>query len=381
MTVSSLCFYLQVSILYIAPFSQSLASTNKWCEAGYYKKQNHCVKCESGFFNDKPNVLSYCSRCTDSCDEDGFEVVHKNCTATQDLECVCKSGFYRSDDFCKPCHICRSDCGDVCNKPTTTTTTRAITTTATAAITTTSVACGDGYFQDGGECKSCVEIKCKNESCQRFCSSSESTGLPALWLVSLIIFAFLGCIFFLLVISCRRKWFCWQNKDQDVAGPPNLQNEQDQANDIIINSIMEKVVSASSETTMKTQRSYPRRFLSGDLHSIISPLIADRNPKLMQALQKESWPAPVLYIIIREIPVSRWKEFLRQLSVSDDEMERVELEPGLSYLEKQYLMLRLWTQSCGAKLEKIYSTLHYMNLSGCAQELQEKLEQLQGSSS
>ncbi|XP_073678774.1 tumor necrosis factor receptor superfamily member 1A [Garra rufa] len=293
-----------------------------------------------------------------------------SCTSTHNSVCVCKPGFYKSNGFCKPCERCQNctecpNCKENCNQQTT--------------IKTTTVVCEIGYFPDGGQCQSCVRYGCENESCKTFCTTV-TPGLPEpLLLVLLIIVTLFGGLLCLLLLwFCRRRWLCRQAKMWHVGKHPDIQIQPaDQPNDVInIPTAMER-----NGATIKTLpvTNYPCSGLSGDLQSIMAPLIANGNPKLMQVLQKESWPAPVLYTIIRTIPVMRWKEFLRLLSVSDDQMERIELEAGPSYLEKQYHMLRLWSQSSGAKIENIYSTLHYMNLSGCAQELQEKLEQLQAS--
>uniref|UniRef100_A0A8C2J8R9 Tumor necrosis factor receptor superfamily member 1A-like n=1 Tax=Cyprinus carpio TaxID=7962 RepID=A0A8C2J8R9_CYPCA len=340
MTVSTLCLDL-VFMLFIAFQCQCQTKippmTDGRCSKGYYKSGQDCVKCASGFYTDLPNNLKHCLRCI-ACDSGGLN--------------------------------CKKNCKQETIQ------------TKIEAIKTTAVVCEQGSFLESGQCQSCVKYKCKNEPCKSFCSptTAEPQDLPkSLSWVLLVIVTLLGCLLSLLLIwLCSRRWLCCRARIWNVRKHPNLQIQPaDQPNDVIsIPTAMER-----NGATIKTLpvTSYPHSVLSGDLQSIMAPLIANGNPKLMQVLQKESWPAPVLYTVIRAIPVMRWKEFLRMLSVSDDQMERIELEAGPSYLEKQYHMLRLWSQSSGAKMENIYSTLHYMNLSGCAQELQEKLEQLQAS--
>ncbi|XP_056589982.1 tumor necrosis factor receptor superfamily member 1A isoform X2 [Triplophysa dalaica] len=374
MTVSTLCLKL---IFILSVNSQCQSKNILECPAGSYVSGNKCHLCRNGTYTKFRNKLPYCLDCT-SCDNIGADQIEVlPCTLTQNRECGCHPGYYitqktLSTFYCESCEKCQNcteciSCGDKCNQQN--------------RFTTTTTSCKVGYFLVDGQCQECTKSGCKSEACKSFCIKQDEPSHPVpLLLLSLIILVMLGVVLCLLPIwCCRRRRFCWQAKNWLVG----IEVQPDQPNDLFnVPSTMVKDDSACREPHLKPSSRdpatrHPHRLFNGDLQSIMTPLIAKGDPKLMQILQKELWPAPVLYTVIREIPVQRWKEFLRLLSVSDDQIERVELEAGPSYLEKQYMMLRLWSQSGDAKLENIYATLHYMNLSGCAQKLQEKLEQLQ----
>ncbi|XP_060794199.1 tumor necrosis factor receptor superfamily member 1A isoform X2 [Neoarius graeffei] len=357
------------------PGNQMLTTTS--CLAGYFKKascQNPgyllCEKCEKDKYTKYNNTLLDCIPC-ESC---GVGMITmRECTNEKNRECRCKDGLYMinkhttysSCENCTRCTNCSTcpECNGKCGVP----------------------SCGrDQFLDQKGKCQSCAAHNCSDKSCKSFCEPVKSNlTIWILVIASLSILALLG-LFALFCFICeayRRKQFCYwvhiKNMNDGHAGhnevPPNTPTLPDQPEDQLNNHLLLNIISGTAVKDPGT-RDKQRRLDSDWTRQIAAPLIINEE---LPRHNMEMWPAPVLYTIIKQVPVRRWKEFLRLLSVSDDQMERVELEARGSYLELQYQMLRLWSQMSDACLEDIYSTLHYMDLSGCAEDLQEKLQQLQ----
>ncbi|XP_055515244.1 tumor necrosis factor receptor superfamily member 25 [Leucoraja erinacea] len=79
-----------------------------------------------------------------------------------------------------------------------------------------------------------------------------------------------------------------------------------------------------------------------------------------------------LYQIINVVPVRRWKELMRLLELKESEMERIEMDVAYSR-ERQYEMLRQWSQRQAASMESLYQALEIMNLTGLGEELKTNL--------
>uniref|UniRef100_W5M9T6 Tumor necrosis factor receptor superfamily member 6 n=1 Tax=Lepisosteus oculatus TaxID=7918 RepID=W5M9T6_LEPOC len=332
------------------------------CLPGHYKQsscsdntnQTRCAPCKEGSFMDQYNHVLTCHRCR-SCDHAKLEEVKKSCNSTSNTVCGCKKGSYRkndSQDFpCAKCSLCHN---------------RTIKENCSENADTQCGDCVPGLYQDKhGECqpcRNCSVIQREREHCHSF--SDQVADCRSCRLTFFLEFTCLlkstNCSSFVGI--CKRKY-------------------RDRGNFILRCSIDSRYklqrfgrtaqrttkthLQADEKNNLVTVKLWPT--VKAQLRSMPGAVAAKEEPPA------DAWPPAVLYAIIEEVPVRRWKEFMRVLALPDGEMERVELELAPSYRERQYQMLRLWSQRRGAELQSVHAALHSMDLPGCSQELQEKL--------
>ncbi|KAJ8388978.1 hypothetical protein AAFF_G00125390 [Aldrovandia affinis] len=381
----------------------------KLCPPGYHKSSEcgnegvRCSRCGGGTFTEIENRISKCERCH-TCDKGVSNIVEKQCTSDRNAKCGCLPGYYilrpttTPGVECRKCTVCSNRNESVaCSKNQ-------------------NAQCGachlDFYEDSQKNCRACEKQEYLRPACQHFLTTTHPTpettskGIsipaateagppqpPLVVFLSVVVLMMMGALLCCILYYCtccgrgplpwnlgktqKQAYKMWPGLARDKASPalPDLPCENHKDPSTVESKPPPLRVSekdgphdASTETLVISFKCSPA-----------TALLQDANPKMLreEPPQTDSLASAVLYTIIREVPVRRWKEFLRLLSVSDGQMERVELDAGPCYLEQQYQMLRLWSQTGGAALEAVYAALHAMNLSGCAQKLQEKLELLQ----
>nr|XP_029520211.1 tumor necrosis factor receptor superfamily member 25-like [Oncorhynchus nerka] len=319
------------------------------CPAGFHieKGTSKCIKCIAGKeFAAIQNYDVACKRCK-ACDERASQMVVKSCEPKNDTECGCMKSYYpkksRNGLQCFKCQT--KDCSNYteCRSSCTITTTQRLPTL-------TPLEPNPSITQTGPVHYPLLTIG----------------YVFVIVLVTILLFA--G-----LLVLTKGGWMvhgCCATPEKDLQLPTRDTSANGQPNgptSLTLNITQGIPMTTFSHSAAKTE-----------YHTLVTPLLPAREPRIpRQETQEERWPAKVLYAIIKEVPLRRWKEFLRLLSVPDRHLERVDLEPGLGSMERQYQMLRLWSQGPAAGLEDVYSALLYMDLASCAHQLQDSLEQLQ----
>uniref|UniRef100_A0AAQ5Y5S1 Tumor necrosis factor receptor superfamily member 1A-like n=1 Tax=Amphiprion ocellaris TaxID=80972 RepID=A0AAQ5Y5S1_AMPOC len=379
-------------ILSIISHQQSHAEVTKGtcqieCEPGYFLNKTganpKCDKCEDGTFTALKNCRPKCLLCS-FCKH--YQITLSPCSFNSSVVCGCKENFYYSEESedCEKCSC--EDCINADKNP--------------------------DYIK---KCQPCKKKACQTKlACTKICplnfsnpstttstitrkpptpapstrpsATNRTSGLvmtklpPKKNQMSWVFLAVVGVLFLLLfwlMLLYTRNLFrysdncpCWsENKDLELSEDPVVNEQQHHRGPTTLTWEETPMMPVSQIPPISDSNSAP----------VSPPPPGSHLPVARPDEQSDRWPAVVLYAIIEEVPLRRWKEFLRRLSVADQQLERVELEAGLGLdsMERQYQMLKLWSQRSTASLGDVFSTLRHMDLSGCAQLLQESLDRLQ----
>ncbi|CAM5080578.1 unnamed protein product [Eretmochelys imbricata] len=341
------------------------------CHAGTYLAEDcqsdslatRCTQCPKGTFTATDNILRKCISCQ-RCRSEFQQITLSECTEKKDTVCGClPNQFQKTDSIlfkCLNCSLCHN--GTIRQKCTKNSDTICV--------------CHAGYFLHKNSCNPCNS--CNEEECKKVCDAvprpSTSPSVQGnywghtILLVGLVVVlaASLGLLFAVKLIKQYRQklttaiFYSCVSTQQPKREPVSevskvVMNERKAATFAPVPPQIEKVWTANA---------VPRSMVAQELPDCVRPAGKTQLPD----------NPVVLYTVADHVLLSRWKEFVRRLGLSDYEIERIELEQR-RVRDAQYEMLRQWRLQMGqgATVERISYVLNQMELSGCSEAIQEAL--------
>ncbi|KAI1242229.1 hypothetical protein IHE44_0005746 [Lamprotornis superbus] len=330
------------------------------CHAGTYKAKDCdgpdqatvCLPCANGTFTAVDNTMSKCFRCT-RCRTELQQIVETPCTPQQDTVCGCQKNQYQIDSTseffqCRNCSSCANGIIASCE-----------------------------YGMDMAPvqmyCSRVQRTKMQfagvslNSSCHVVIFASLATDGNLVLGILVAIFGFIS----ILCIAYKVGKLVQKNRVvssfYSCVSLPQTTKET-------VSEVEEKRNEISTllpEPQKETELPVNATLSSGPL-----PQSSHELPDCVRPARKTQLPdnPAILYIMVDQVPPSRWKEFVRRLGLSDYDLERIELEHR-RLRDAQYEMLRLWKLQMGraATVEHISCVLNQMELSGCSDAVQEAL--------
>ncbi|XP_065442826.1 tumor necrosis factor receptor superfamily member 1A isoform X5 [Chrysemys picta bellii] len=361
------------------------------CHAGTYlaedcqsdKLVTICNRCPKGTFTATDNTLRKCISCQ-RCRSELQQITLSECTEKKDTVCGCLPNQFQSEPNtlfkcknCNPCHNgtirknCAKDSDTIC-------------------------VCHHGYFLHKNNCNPCSRLvscsyapptcatisassfSCNEEECKKDCPAMPSpSAFPSVkndyWghtilLIGLVVVlaASLGLLFAVKLIKQYRQRVTTAIFYSCVSTQQPKKEPVSEVSKVVINERKAATFAPVPPQieNMWTANSVPRSMVEQELPDCVRPAGKTQLPD----------NPVVLYTVADHVLLSRWKEFVRRLGLSDYEIERIELEQR-RVRDAQYEMLRQWRLQMGqgATVERISYVLNQMELSGCSEAIQEAL--------
>ncbi|MCI4374482.1 hypothetical protein PGIGA_G00006680 [Pangasianodon gigas] len=316
--------------------------------------RSKCDKCSPGTYQDNMNHYRNCFSCRKPCDSDYNEIEIAPCTHMQDRICGCKKGYYKNvvDEITMSCEACRK-CGDgereisPCNGQTNTV-----------------CECKYNHYRVArGICAQCKNCSSK---CSDLCSPHVKTTMDPnshtpgshfqtkFILVGLCLCAVFGLF---CIISFYNGFNLWKKRKQTLYS--------------------ESPVSCDPEKQVGKRETHTCLQSKEDESSLLA---VQTDSVLPDCVPREVKTHEFIYFVLDIVPVSRFKELVRRLNVSEQDIDRAERD-NRAFADAQYQMLMIWVDSGtrGGKsvlprplLQECVDRLKDMNLNSCAESIEDK---------
>ncbi|XP_067257875.1 tumor necrosis factor receptor superfamily member 1A isoform X1 [Chanodichthys erythropterus] len=331
------------------------------CHAGFKLKaecpkpgmKSECVKCEDGTYLDQPNYSPNCFRCQ-KCKHNSKESLE--CTHKSNRGCECMKGYYkiklshtdwecyRCKTVCGPGQVKTGDCGGEQN---------------------TQCECEQNHYpaKNNKSCELCV--KCQT-GCKHLCISSTpmspiksakpttpSDTLPRILVPVCACITVVALGLFMSYEGLR----LWRKRNRALSSQKSSPAPEGQT--LII---------------------MPPDKINESVPSTNQPCEPEQNRKLPDCVPREIKIHEFFYFVLDEVPVARFKELVRRLGVSEQNIERAE-QDHRKYKDAQYQMLKVWSDSGSGggsnvlpyhHIQMFIETLRDMYLVNCADNIENR---------
>ncbi|XP_016413977.1 tumor necrosis factor receptor superfamily member 1A [Sinocyclocheilus rhinocerous] len=281
-------------------------------------KRSKCETCEAGTYLDKSNYNENCFRCKECNKPHSKEI--SPCTFKSDRVCGCNRGYYykKLGDLTWECKECKN-CGHGQQK-----------TVECTGEQNTQCRCKDNHYPVKGKnvCEPCV--KCQEE-CQHLCISSTPRNpvksasptsppgtLPQILVPVCACITVIALGVFMLYEGIR----LWKKKRQALSSQKSSPASEDQT---LIITVQPDTIHESVPFTNQ-------------------PCETEQNGKLPDCVPREIKIHEFFYFVLDEVPIGRFKELVRRLGVSEQNIDRAE-QDHRNCKDAHYQMLKVWSDS------------------------------------